>query len=35
MTSNIHCLIKEIHTMPERTPETLRAVFEKYNSELL
>jgi mannose-6-phosphate isomerase-like protein (cupin superfamily) len=35
MTANIHRLIQEIHNMPSRTPATLRAVFEKYNSELL
>ena len=35
MTSNIYRMIKEIHTMPSRTPETLRAMFEKYNSTLL
>jgi mannose-6-phosphate isomerase-like protein (cupin superfamily) len=35
MTSNIHRLIQEIHGMKERTPAALRAVFEKYDSELL
>ena len=35
MTSNIYRLIQEIHTLPERTPPTLRAVFRKYDSELL
>jgi len=35
MTSNIYRMITEIHTMPSRTPETLRAMFEKYNSTLL
>ena len=35
MTSNIHCLIKEIHAMSERTPATLRALFQKFDSELL
>jgi len=35
MSSNIFRLIQEIHAMPERTPSTLRAVFEKYDSELL
>jgi hypothetical protein len=35
MTSNIYSLIKAIHTMPERTPAALRAVFGKFDSELL
>jgi mannose-6-phosphate isomerase-like protein (cupin superfamily) len=35
MSSNIFRLIQEIHAMPERTPSTLRAVFAKYDSELL
>ena len=35
MTSNIYRLIQEIHGMNERTPSALRAVFTKYNSELL
>jgi mannose-6-phosphate isomerase-like protein (cupin superfamily) len=35
MTSNIYRLIQEIHGMQERTPSTLRAVFKKFNSELL
>jgi len=35
MTSNIHCLIKEIHSMSERTPAALRAVFERHDSVLL
>lgn len=35
MTSNIFRLIQEIHAIPERTPSTLRAVFAKYDSELL
>ena len=35
MTSNIFRLIQEIHAMPERTPSALRAVFAKYDSELL
>lgn len=34
MTSNIFRLIQEIHTMPERSPAALRAVFQKYDSEL-
>ncbi len=35
MTSNIFRLIQEIHAIPERTPSTLRAMFAKYDSELL
>ncbi|HEV3166609.1 MAG TPA: cupin domain-containing protein [Isosphaeraceae bacterium] len=35
MTSNIMRLIQEIHAMSERTPPALRAVFSKYDSELL
>ena len=35
MTSNIYCLIKEIHAMQSRTPDALRAMFEKYDSTLL
>jgi mannose-6-phosphate isomerase-like protein (cupin superfamily) len=35
MSSNIFRLIQEIHALPERTPSTLRAVFAKYDSELL
>ena len=35
MTSNIYRLIQEIHRMPDRNPEALRAVFKKYESELL
>jgi len=35
MTANIHALIQGIHALTERTPATLRAVFEKHNSELL
>lgn len=35
MSSNIFRLIQEIHTMQERTPAAMKAVFEKYNSELL
>jgi mannose-6-phosphate isomerase-like protein (cupin superfamily) len=35
MTSRIYQLIQDIHAMKERTPETLRAVFEKHESELL
>ena len=35
MTSNIYRLIQEIHTLPERNPSTLQALFKKYDSELL
>ena len=35
MTVNIYRLIQEIHAMTERTPATLKAVFGKYDSELL
>ena len=35
MTSNIYSLIKEIHAMQSRTPAALRAVFGKYDSDLL
>ena len=35
MTANIMRLIGEIHAMPDRNPAALRAVFLKYDSELL
>jgi mannose-6-phosphate isomerase-like protein (cupin superfamily) len=35
MTANIYRLIQEIHGMKERTPDTLRVVFKKYESELV
>jgi mannose-6-phosphate isomerase-like protein (cupin superfamily) len=35
MTANIYRLIQEIHAMTERTPAMLKAVFSKYDSELL
>jgi mannose-6-phosphate isomerase-like protein (cupin superfamily) len=35
MTSNIYSLIQDIHAMRERSPEALRAVFERHESELL
>jgi mannose-6-phosphate isomerase-like protein (cupin superfamily) len=35
MTARIHRLIQEIHALQDRTPASLRAVFEKYDSELL
>lgn len=34
MTPNIYALIKEIHALAERTPEALRALFAKHDSEL-
>ena len=35
MTANIYRLIQEIHAMPDRSPAPLRAMFKKYDSELL
>jgi mannose-6-phosphate isomerase-like protein (cupin superfamily) len=35
MTPRIYELIQEIHATKVRTPEVLRAVFQKYDSELL
>jgi hypothetical protein len=35
MTGNIYRLIQAIHAMRERDATALRAVFEKYDSELL
>jgi mannose-6-phosphate isomerase-like protein (cupin superfamily) len=35
MTPRIYELIQEIHATKERTPAVLRAVFQKYDSELL
>ncbi len=35
MTPRIYELIQAIHTLQERTPDVLQAVFRKYNSELL
>lgn len=35
MTANIYRLIQAIHAMPERSPSALRAMFTKYDSELL
>lgn len=35
MTSRIYQLIQGIHALKERTPATLRAIFEKHDSELL
>jgi mannose-6-phosphate isomerase-like protein (cupin superfamily) len=35
MTSRIQQLIQEIHATKERTPEIMRRLFERYESELL
>jgi mannose-6-phosphate isomerase-like protein (cupin superfamily) len=35
MSSNIYRMIQEIHTMSDRSPSALRAVFQKYESERL
>src|SRR5258708_1538725 len=35
MTPDIHRLIREIHAMTERTPEKMKALFERYSSGLL
>ena len=35
MTPRIHRLIQEIHATKERTPAIMRALFEKFDSELL
>jgi uncharacterized cupin superfamily protein len=35
MTGRIYRLIQDIHALEERTPETVRALFRKYDSELL
>ncbi len=35
MTANIYQLIQGIHTMKERTPAALEAVFRKHGSELV
>jgi mannose-6-phosphate isomerase-like protein (cupin superfamily) len=35
MTTNIHQLIQDIHALKERTPEALKEVFRKHDSELL
>jgi mannose-6-phosphate isomerase-like protein (cupin superfamily) len=35
MTPNIHALIQDIHAMKERTPDAVRAVFERHDSVLL
>jgi mannose-6-phosphate isomerase-like protein (cupin superfamily) len=33
MTSNIYSMIQDIHAMTDRSPDALRAVFEKHDSE--
>lgn len=35
MTGNIYGLIQDIHALSERTPTTLRSVFQQHDSELL
>jgi mannose-6-phosphate isomerase-like protein (cupin superfamily) len=35
MPPNVYRLIQEIHIMSDRSPSALRAVFQKYDSELL
>jgi mannose-6-phosphate isomerase-like protein (cupin superfamily) len=35
MTSRIYQLIQEIHTLQDRSPASLQAIFEKYDSEHL
>jgi mannose-6-phosphate isomerase-like protein (cupin superfamily) len=35
MTANIHRLIQAIHTMQDRSPASLKALFEQFDSELL
>uniref|UniRef100_Q020D9 Cupin 2, conserved barrel domain protein n=1 Tax=Solibacter usitatus (strain Ellin6076) TaxID=234267 RepID=Q020D9_SOLUE len=35
MTRDIYQLIQELHALPDRTPENLRTVFRKHDSELL
>jgi len=35
MTPNIHQLIRDIHTLEERTPERLAAVFREHDSALV
>jgi len=34
MTSRIYQLIQEIHVATDRSPERMRALFERYDSEL-
>lgn len=35
MTPNVYSLIQQIHQLKERTPEALRELFKKHDSELL
>jgi mannose-6-phosphate isomerase-like protein (cupin superfamily) len=35
MSSNIYRLIQEIHALQDRSPASLRALFQKYESELV
>jgi mannose-6-phosphate isomerase-like protein (cupin superfamily) len=35
MTSNVYSLIQDIHSMTERSPAALTAVFERHDSELV
>lgn len=35
MTANVYSLIQDIHAMTERSPATMKAVFERHDSELL
>lgn len=35
MTANVHQLIQDIHALQERTPEALKEIFRKHDSELL
>jgi mannose-6-phosphate isomerase-like protein (cupin superfamily) len=35
MTPKIHTLVQAIHAAPDRSPASLQALFEKYDSELL
>ena len=35
MTANIHRLIRGIHALSDRSPATIKALFEKHDSELL
>lgn len=35
MTPRVHQLIQEIHATTDRTPATMRALFERFDSELL
>jgi mannose-6-phosphate isomerase-like protein (cupin superfamily) len=35
MTANVYSLIQDIHSMTDRSPAAMRAVFEKHDSELV